>query len=76
MSDPEFHEGSTRPTRRQGCAQRGIQSGKSNAFQAQSMFTAAVLREIFNLLEQHAPAWYTEQHHDRAVVALRILDEH
>jgi hypothetical protein len=40
------------------------------------MFTAAVLPEIFNLLEQHAPAWYTEQHHDRAVVALRILDEH
>jgi hypothetical protein len=75
MSDPEFDEESARPTRRQGSAQSGFQSGKF-AFQAQSMFTADVLREIFNLLEQHAPAWYTEQHHDRAVVALRILDEH
>lgn len=75
MSDAEFHEESARPTRRQGSAQSGVESGKSNVFQAQSMFTKAVLREIFDLLEQHAPVWYTEQHHDRAVVALRILDE-
>lgn len=75
MSDAEFHEESARPTRRQDSAQGGVESGKSNVFHSQSMFTAAVLREIFNLLEQHAPVWYTEQHHDRAVVALRILDE-
>jgi hypothetical protein len=68
MSDPEFDEESPRPERRQG----GAQSGKASAFRAQSVL---VLREFFDLLEEHAPVWYTEQHHDRAVVALRILDE-
>ena len=29
-----------------------------------------VLREIFNLLEEYAPTWYTEAHHDRIVAAL------
>jgi hypothetical protein len=29
-----------------------------------------VLEELFQLLEEYAPAWYTEQHHDRAVAAL------
>jgi hypothetical protein len=76
MSDPEFDEESPRPERTQGSAQSGIQSDKSNAFQAQSVFTAEVLREFFTLLEEYAPAWYTEQQHNRAVVALRILDEH
>jgi hypothetical protein len=68
MSDPEFDEESPRPERRQG----GAQSDKASAFRAQSVL---VLREFFDLLEEHAPVWYTEQHHDRAVVALRILDE-
>jgi len=36
---------------------------------------AEVLRELFNLLEQYAPAWYTEKHHNRAVAALRVLEE-
>lgn len=75
MSDPEFDEESSRPECRQGSAQTGVRSDKANAWRAQSVFTAAVLREFFNLLEEHAPVWYTEQHHDRAVVALRILDE-
>ena len=29
-----------------------------------------VLEELFQLLEDYAPAWYTEEHHDRAVAAL------
>lgn len=29
-----------------------------------------VLEELFLLLEDYAPAWYTEQHHNRAVAAL------
>jgi hypothetical protein len=70
MSDHEFDEEDSRPERRQRSAQSGVQSHP-----AQSVFVAAVLREFFNLLEEHAPMWYTEQHHDRAVVALRILDE-
>ena len=72
MSDPAFDEESPRPERRQGGAQSGVQSDKASAFRAQSVL---VLREFFDLLEEHAPVWYTEQHHDRAVVALRILDE-
>jgi hypothetical protein len=30
----------------------------------------AVLEELFTLLEDYAPAWYTEEHHNRAVAAL------
>lgn len=29
-----------------------------------------VLEELFLLLEDYAPVWYTEQHHNRAVAAL------
>jgi hypothetical protein len=36
---------------------------------------AEVLLELFNLLEQYAPMWYTEEHHNRAVATLRILEE-
>ena len=32
--------------------------------------TREVLEELFHLLEDYAPAWYTEQHHNRAVAAL------
>ncbi len=32
--------------------------------------TREVLEELFQLLEDYAPAWYTERHHDRAVAAL------
>jgi len=29
-----------------------------------------VLEELFQLLEDYAPTWYTEEHHNRAVAAL------
>jgi len=29
-----------------------------------------VLEELFKLLEDYAPAWYSEEHHNRAVAAL------
>jgi len=32
--------------------------------------TRQVLEELFQLLEDYAPTWYTEKHHDRAVAAL------
>lgn len=32
--------------------------------------THEVLEELFQLLEDYAPAWYTEKHHNRAVAAL------
>ena len=33
--------------------------------------TREVLEELFQLLEEYAPMWYTEQHHNRAVAALQ-----
>jgi hypothetical protein len=38
--------------------------------QAQFAFFEGAFREMFNLLEEHAPKWYTEEHHKRAVAAL------
>ena len=29
-----------------------------------------VLKELFVLLEDYAPVWYTKEHHDRAIAAL------
>ena len=35
-----------------------------------------VLAELFELLEDYAPTWYTEEHHNRAVAALlRVEDD-
>jgi len=31
---------------------------------------ATVLKELFELLEDYGPVWYTEENHDRAVAAL------
>lgn len=31
---------------------------------------ASVLRELFELLEDYAPSWYTEELHNRAAAAL------
>ena len=32
--------------------------------------TETVLKELFVLLEDYAPSWYTKEHHDRAIAAL------
>ena len=53
----------------------GGQREKPDVFQAQFAFFVEVFREMFNLLEQYAPAWYTERHHRRAVAALGALQE-
>jgi hypothetical protein len=34
---------------------------------------AKAFLELFELLEEYAPVWYSAQHHNRAVVAKRIL---
>lgn len=36
---------------------------------------AQAFAELFELLEEYAPFWYTEQHHNRAIAALRILQK-
>ena len=33
-----------------------------------------VLEELFLLLEDYAPTWYSEEHHNRAIAALRRRD--
>ncbi len=38
----------------------------------QSESAKEVLANLFSLLEEYAPSWYTQQHHDRAVAALRM----
>ena len=43
--------------------------------QAQFALFVEAFREMFNLLEEYAPTWYTEAHHNRAVDALRGLEE-
>jgi hypothetical protein len=34
--------------------------------------TTEVLQEIFELLEEFSPVWYTEELHTRAVTALKV----
>ena len=36
---------------------------------------AEAFLELFELLEEYAPVWYTEQHHDRALAALALLQK-
>ena len=31
------------------------------------------LAELYALLENYAPTWYTERHHERALSALRVV---
>jgi hypothetical protein len=38
--------------------------------QTETVAPEVVLRELFELLEDYAPMWYTEEHHRRAVAAL------
>src|SRR5262245_30445647 len=51
------------------------QREKSVALRIELAGVVEVLRELFNLLEQYAPTWYTEEHHNRAAAALRVLEE-
>ncbi|HEX2661853.1 MAG TPA: hypothetical protein VHM93_03390 [Candidatus Acidoferrum sp.] len=30
---------------------------------------------MFELLEQYAPIWYREEHHNQAMAALRVIEE-
>jgi hypothetical protein len=41
---------------------------------AEFKIVAEAFLEFFELLEEYAPVWYTEQHHNRAMTAKRILE--
>jgi hypothetical protein len=45
-----------------------------NKEQPQAANPSDMLVELFELLEDYAPLWYTEQHHNRALAALRVLE--
>lgn len=43
-------------------------------FTSQSVEPLSILRDLFELLEDYAPIWYTEELHNRAASALGELD--
>ena len=47
---------------------------RANTFRGQQVDPLAVLRECFELLEDYAPIWYTEELHNRAASALGELE--
>ena len=51
----------------------GPRSGGEKSLDAQFKIVAEAFLESFELLEEYAPIWYTEQHHKRALKAWRIL---
>jgi hypothetical protein len=53
----------------------GSHREQSDTSPAQLESIAEAFRELFNLLEEYAPVWYTEEHHNKAVAALRVLEE-
>ena len=40
---------------------------------AQARELREALKMLYDLLEAYAPAWYTEEHHDKAEAALRSV---
>jgi len=48
-------------------------SGAEKSLDSQFEIVAEAFLELFELLEEYAPVWYTEQHHQRALTACRIL---
>lgn len=50
----------------------GINAGECcDSSQQQRARPMIVLQELFELLEDYGPAWYTQEYHDRAVAALQ-----
>ena len=47
---------------------------RANKLTAQEVEPLPVLRELFELLEDYAPIWYTEELHNRAAAALGELE--
>ena len=48
-------------------------SGDEESLDSQFKIVAEAFLELFELLEEYAPIWYTEEHHQRALTAWRIL---
>jgi hypothetical protein len=50
-------------------------SGGKKSLDSQFKIVAEAFLELFELLEEYAPIWYTKQHHQRALTARRILQK-
>jgi hypothetical protein len=48
---------------------------KRKSQEPQSAIVSGTFLELFELLEEYAPAWYNEGHRARAVAAVRILQK-
>ena len=44
---------------------------ENTSLKAQGDALTMVIQEMITLLEDYAPTWYTEEHHDRATAALQ-----
>ena len=58
-----------------GGAFRGGKTRAGSPKEAESMKTKAVLQELFELLESYAPPWYSEEHRDRTIAALKHVEK-
>ena len=50
-------------------------NGGEKSLDCQFEIAAKAFLELFELLEEYAPIWYTEDHHKRALNAWRILQK-
>jgi len=50
-------------------------SGGEKSLDSQFKIVAEAFLESFELLEEYAPIWYSEQQHQRALTACRILQK-
>ena len=50
--------------------QTSVNAVTANMFTAQPVEPLSILRELFEILEDYAPTWYTEELHTRAAKAL------
>jgi hypothetical protein len=50
-------------------------SGDEKSLDSQFKIVAEAFLELFELLEEYAPTWYSEQHHQRALTAWQILQK-
>ena len=51
-------------------------AGRERNFEEREVDEARqALVELFDLLEEYAPKWYTESHHARALAAIKALQE-
>jgi len=49
------------------------QAKKEDSRESEFRIVGEAFLELFELLEDYAPSWYTEEHHNRAETARRIL---